>query len=130
MKWLASQGLDTTSTHLRNGAGLSRDVRLSAFSLVSLLRTAYNSRYMPEFVSSLSLSGLDGTMMRRFRDDELLGRAHMKTGSLDHVTAIAGYFQARSGERFLVAAIQNYQDVHRGTGEEVQAALLMWLNRR
>jgi len=52
----------------------------------------------------------------------------MKTGSLDHVTAIAGYFQAASGKRYLVAAMQNHPDVHRGPGEEVQAALLSWLD--
>jgi D-alanyl-D-alanine carboxypeptidase len=44
------------------------------------------------------------------------------------VTAIAGYFQANSGKRFLVAVMQNHTDIHRGPGEEVQAALLRWLN--
>ena len=52
----------------------------------------------------------------------------MKTGSLDDVSAIAGYFQARSGKRYLVAAMQNHTDVHRGPGEEVQTALLRWLD--
>lgn len=130
LEWIEKKGLDTTATRLKNGAGLSREVRVSAKTLVELLRVAYDSRFMPEFVSSLSLSGLDGTLSRRFRNGELTGRAHMKTGSLDHVTAIAGYFQSRSGERYLVSALQNYEDVHRGPGDEVQAALLKWLNRR
>ena len=51
----------------------------------------------------------------------------MKTGSLDDVTALAGYFQSRSGSRFLIAVVQNYTNVHRGPGEEVQTALLNWL---
>jgi D-alanyl-D-alanine carboxypeptidase/D-alanyl-D-alanine-endopeptidase (penicillin-binding protein 4) len=111
-----------------NGAGLSRDVRMTSKMLVDLLRFGFDSRYMPEYVSSLSLSGLDGTLSRRFRNGSLTGKAHMKTGSLDHVSAIAGYFQAASGRRFLVAAMQNHTDIHRGPGEEVQAALLSWLD--
>jgi len=82
---------------------------------------------MPEYLSSLSLSGLDGTLSRRFRDSALTGQAHMKTGSLDHVSAVAGYFQAQSGKRFIVVALLNYTDVHRGPGKEVQEMLLRWL---
>ena len=46
---------------------------------------------------------------------------------MDHVTAIAGYLQSRSGRRFSVVALHNYEDIHRGPGEEVQHALLRWL---
>ena len=128
LDWLGRHGLATTEMKLENGAGLSRDVRLTSKMLVDLLRLGFESPYMPEYVSSLSLSGLDGTLSRRFRNGALTGKAHMKTGSLDHVTAIAGYFQAASGKRYLVAAMQNHPDIHRGPGEEVQAALLSWLD--
>ena len=100
---------------------------MSAEVLGKILRYGWESPYMPEFMSSLSLSGLDGTLARRFRDDPLTGKAHIKTGRLDNVTAIAGYLQARSGNRYAVVALQNHTDVHRGPGEEVQAALLRWL---
>jgi len=126
-QWLNENGFLSDDIRVANGAGLSRDARLTSKLLVDLLRFAYRSPYMPEFVSSLSLSGLDGTLSRRFRNSNLAGRAHMKTGSLDNVTALAGYFQSRSGSRFLIAMMQNYTDVHRGPGEEVQAALLSWL---
>jgi D-alanyl-D-alanine carboxypeptidase/D-alanyl-D-alanine-endopeptidase (penicillin-binding protein 4) len=66
-------------------------------------------------------------LRRRFGDTDLVGKAHLKTGSLDHVTAIAGFLQSRSGRRFAVVAMQNYEDVHRGPGEEVQEAILRWL---
>jgi D-alanyl-D-alanine carboxypeptidase/D-alanyl-D-alanine-endopeptidase (penicillin-binding protein 4) len=92
-----------------------------------LLRYAWHSPLMPEFVASMSLSGIDGTLARRFRDESLTGIAHMKTGSLDHVSSIAGYVQAQSGDRFIVVALQNYENVHRGTGDEVHTALLRWV---
>jgi len=126
--WLAERKLDFPELNFDNGAGLSRVSRLTAAHLGDLLRYAWHSPLMPEFVSSMSLSGLDGTLTYRFRNDDLAGRAHMKTGSLDHVAAIAGYLQARSGDRFIVVALQNYHNVHRGTGEEVQAALLRWVD--
>lgn len=86
---------------------------------------------MPEYMASLSLTGLDGTLERRFpKTSPIAGKGHMKTGSLDDVTAIAGYLQARSGERYIVVSLQNYPGVHRGTGEEVQHALLAWLYDR
>jgi D-alanyl-D-alanine carboxypeptidase/D-alanyl-D-alanine-endopeptidase (penicillin-binding protein 4) len=112
---------------IANGAGLSRSSRITAKNLGSLLRYAYESPFMPEYLSSLSLSGLDGTLSRRFRDSELKGQAHMKTGSLDDVSAVAGYFQAQSGRRFIVVTLLNHTDIHRGPGEEVQEMLLRWL---
>ena len=85
---------------------------------------------MPEYMSSLSISGLDGTLARRFRNGPLTGKAHIKTGSLDHVSAIAGYLQSKSGGRFIVVALQNHPYIHRGPGEEVQEALLRWVYDR
>jgi len=126
-KWLAERGLSSTDMHLANGAGLSRNSRVTAKHLSGLLRYAYDSPYMPEYVSSLSLSGLDGTLRRRLRNNGLSGKAHMKTGSLDHVSAIGGYLQSRSGKRYIVVAMLNHTDVHRGPGEEVQESLLRWL---
>lgn len=126
-QWLEEHGMDFAELRIDNGAGLSRDSRVTARQLGSMLRYAYESPYMPEYLSSLSLSGLDGTLSRRFRDSALTGQAHMKTGSLDHVSAVAGYFQAGSGKRFIVVTLVNHTDVHRGPGEEIQEMLLRWL---
>jgi D-alanyl-D-alanine carboxypeptidase/D-alanyl-D-alanine-endopeptidase (penicillin-binding protein 4) len=125
--WLEDKGLQTGAINLENGAGLSREARITPKALASLLMFAWKQPYMPEFLASMSLSGLDGTLRRRFRNTELVGKAHLKTGSLDHVTAIAGYLQSRSGRRFAVVALQNHEDIHRGPGDEVQEALLRWL---
>lgn len=129
-QWLVQEGLDSPAMFLDNGAGLSRTSRMTANQLAALLRFAYAKPYMPEFLASMSVAGLDGTMLRRFRDDRLTGRAHVKTGSLDHVAAIAGYVQSRSGDRYAIVAMQNHEDIHRGPGEEVQEALLRWVYSR
>ena len=127
-EWLTDHGLDASGVVLSNGSGLSREGRVTAQQMAEMLRFAYSRPYMPEFLSSMSLTGLDGTTSRRFDDsDQLTGRAHVKTGSLDHVSAIAGYLQARSGERYIIVTMQNFEDVHRGPGEEVQEALFRWV---
>ena len=100
---------------------------MSAEDFGALLAFAWRQPTMPEFVASMSLSGLDGTLSHRFRRSPVTGNAHLKTGSLDHVTAIAGFLQSRSGRRFSVVALQNHTDIHRGPGDEVQEALLRWL---
>ena len=125
--WLAENTPGVDDLWLDNGAGLSRDARISAEDFTEILGFAWRQPYMPEFAASLALSGHDGTLRGRFDDAELTGQAHLKTGSLDHVTAIAGYMQSRSGRRFAVAVLHNHEDIHRGTGEEVQWAVLRWL---
>lgn len=125
--WLKDRNMDFAELKLGNGAGLSRSSRMTARHLGAMLRYAFDSPYMPEYMSSLSLSGLDGTLSRRFRDSDLTGQAHMKTGSLDHVSSVAGYFQSRNGKRYIVVTFLNHTDIHRGPGQEVQEALLRWL---
>ncbi len=125
--WLAEKTPEVASLQLDNGAGLSREARINAKDFAIILRYAWRQPYMPEFSSSLALSGHDGTLSERFDDRQLTGQAHLKTGSLDHVAAIAGYMQSQSGRRFAVVVLQNHEDIHLGPGEEVQTALLRWL---
>lgn len=126
-RWLTENGFETSAMAIENGAGLSRNTRITAKNLSALLHFAWQQPYMPEYLASLSISGLDGTLKRRFSESVLVGKAHLKTGSLDHITAIAGYLQSRSGRRFTIVAMQNDIDIHRGPGQEVQEALLLWL---
>ena len=106
-QWLAAHGLNMPGLVLDNGCGLSRIARISAADLNALLRSAWQSPVMPEFVSSLPLAGEDGTLRRHFRDPDTAGRIHAKTGTLDGVLSLAGYAQARSGQRYTFAALVN-----------------------
>jgi len=126
--WLQQRGLEFSELAFDNGAGLSREARMTAADFAAMLRFAWQQTYMPEYAASMSLAGLDGTLTNRLDNLLLEGSAHLKTGSLDHVSAIAGYLQSRSGRRFVVVMLQNHTDIHRGPGEEIQEALLRWLH--
>jgi D-alanyl-D-alanine carboxypeptidase/D-alanyl-D-alanine-endopeptidase (penicillin-binding protein 4) len=70
---------------------------------------------MPELMSSLPLSGQDGTLRRM---TGAAGRAHLKTGSLRDVAGVAGYVLAASGRRYVLVAL-----VHDPQAPAARAAL-------
>ena len=123
---LAENNIDTTGIEIENGSGLSRKAKISARQMGSLLETAYRDAYMPEFMASLSLPGIDGTLVNRFRKEALRGRSHLKTGTLNFVTAISGYMLNRNGKRFVIVIQHNGKKTGAGRGEKVQNALLRW----
>ena len=107
--WQERIGTDDAPT-LDNGAGLSRQERISAQALAHLLQTAYRSPVMPELMSSLPIVGVDGTLKRSRSQSS--GSAHLKTGSLRDVAAVAGYVLAASGQRYVLVAIANHANAH------------------
>ena len=123
---LTERGIDTSTLMLQNGAGLSRDERASTQFLIDLLKVAHDSPYAPEFIASLSLGGLDGTTRGRFDASELVQVMHLKTGRLDHVSAVAGYVHAANHELYLVAVVMNSPEAHRGPGQELEEAVLRY----
>lgn len=125
-EFLERRGLVFPELDIGNGAGLARETRISARSLGRLLLAADRSPYRAEFIASLALAGMDGTTRKRFRNEEMAGHMHLKTGTLNGVRAIAGYVDSRSGRRFVVVMIQNAA----GWGDDAQDALLRWTYRQ
>ncbi len=104
-RWWRAQVSDTDLPVLDNGSGLSRTERVTAQGLARLLQVAYASPLMPELMSSLPITGLDGTL--RNSRSKARGTAHLKTGTLRDVAAIAGYVLAQNGRRYAVVMIVN-----------------------
>ena len=128
--WLNTNGIPKQQLILDNGSGLSRETRISAKTLGKFLVKAFKNPYMPEFVASLPISALDGSLGKRFVNEPLAGRLHIKTGLLDHVRSLAGYMLDASGKTLVVVAIQNYPNIHQGLGTQIQDQLLRWLYHR
>lgn len=123
--WLASKGMVFPELVIENGSGLSRLERISARHLGELLEHAYASPVMAELMSSLPMLSVDGTVMRRLQDSPLQGKAHLKTGSLNGVRAIAGYVLDEKGRRWAVVFIVNHSLA--GATKLAQDALLDWV---
>lgn len=125
---LREQGIDVRGWVIENGSGLSRDERLTAEGLAGLLDTAWHSPLMPEFMSSLAISGVDGTLRRRLRSDHTRGMAHLKTGTLRDARALAGYVLGASGRRYALVVLIN--DDRAATTGKFLDAVVEWLAAR
>ncbi len=122
--WLTQKGISANGLVVENGSGLSREERISPLTMAEILNAAFMSPVMPELVSSLPIAGRDGTMSKRLRDDPIAGKAHIKTGAINDVRAIAGYVLAKSGRRYLIVCMINHPNAK--AGRQVLNRLLSW----
>ena len=123
----AGRGLEFPELVIGNGSGLSREALMSGDSMARLLASAWKSRYAPEFLASLSLGGLDGTLKQRFGRIDDPSRIRMKTGTLRNVSTIAGYVTGKSGKQYVVVVDVNHPGAQNGVGEMIQAAVIDWV---
>lgn len=124
--WLDAHAGTTPPTRVVNGSGLARETRITPAQLAALLRWAWSQPWMPELLASLPVAGLDGTLSRQpGRFGTAVGRAHLKTGSLRDVVALAGIVDAPSGRRWVLVAIVNHAQAQSARG--VLDALLRWV---
>lgn len=135
-RWLAGQGLTMPELVLENGAGLSREERISTLHLGQLLEHAQiapatRQASLPALSDglllqqSLPIIGVDGTMRKRLINQSVAGNGWIKTGSLDDVRAIAGYVRNAAGEVYVVVSFIN--DSQAGAARAAHDVLLQWI---
>ncbi|MBF2758987.1 MAG: D-alanyl-D-alanine carboxypeptidase/D-alanyl-D-alanine-endopeptidase [Ectothiorhodospiraceae bacterium AqS1] len=129
-QWLEAKRIESAGLFLDNGSGLSRQSRVTARTLGEILLAAHEGPLMAEFVSSLPLLGIDGTLKRRLKKTGLVGRVHAKTGLIDDVRSLAGYLHGADGRDFVVVVLHNQPGAHYGQGTRLQDSLLRWLWER
>jgi D-alanyl-D-alanine carboxypeptidase/D-alanyl-D-alanine-endopeptidase (penicillin-binding protein 4) len=127
-EWLAARQWVFPELVVENGSGLSRRERISAGNLGRMLLAAWRSPVMAEFVSSLPVVAVDGTMKKRLRERAVAGHAHIKTGSLKDVRAIAGYVRDTQGRVWALVFFVNHARAAAAQG--AQDALLEWLHQQ
>ena len=125
--WLSQSGVAMPALHIDNGAGLSRDARISAQGLAALLETAVRLPWWPEFLGSLPIAEVDGSLKKRFHNLAQPGRLRLKTGLLKDVRALAGYVIDRKGDIWVVVILHNGPRATQPVGIEIQHQLLKTL---
>ena len=80
-----------------DGSGLSRRNRATPREVVRLLERMNNQDVARSFRASLAVAGATGTVKRRMRRTPAAGRCQVKTGTLNGVSALAGYCRAAAG---------------------------------
>ncbi|MGO9931370.1 MAG: D-alanyl-D-alanine carboxypeptidase/D-alanyl-D-alanine-endopeptidase [Steroidobacteraceae bacterium] len=125
-EWGREHGLDLQGIDIDNGSGLSRSTQISVRQLAMILSVAYHSRFAPEFMASLPLAGMDGTLRSRMKGSPQ-GSVRLKTGHLDAVSGVAGYVTGASGRTFVLASLVNHIRADDGAAEPLHAALVAWM---
>ncbi|MCG3172392.1 MAG: hypothetical protein GMKNLPBB_00542 [Myxococcota bacterium] len=106
--FLEKAGLPRGSYIMTNGSGLSEDSRFSADQLVRVLEYMFRQPVLfPEYASSLSIAGADGTLRSRMTRLDPPWRVRGKTGSLDNVASLSGYIQTAGGDWVAFSAMIN-----------------------
>ncbi len=123
-EFLIREKVRLDSIEMVNGAGLSRNTKVNTEDLSLLLEKAYNSLYMPEFISSLSNMGIDGTLKNRGKNLSVAKHAYFKTGSIQNVSAIAGYIFDKNNDVKVFVFIAN--DPKASESSKIQDELIEW----
>ena len=111
---------------IRDGSGLNKASRISAELLAQLLLKFSQKK---SFKESLPISGVSGTLKDRFSGPGLKGSIKAKTGTLNHVTSLAGYITTQNSRELAFALIINGPKVGQGGSLSFQEKLLFEIYR-
>lgn len=106
-RFLKTCGIDQRNARFVDGSGLARQNLVSARALVSLLRVMDRHPAAASFKSSLAVAGVDGTLAYRLPNGKSSRRILAKTGTMTHVSGLAGYAETDGGERIVFAMLCN-----------------------
>lgn len=128
-EWVAEQGLRPERVHLVNGSGLTHSNRLRPGDLGFLLHKLYHQLDVgPEFLQSLAVGGIDGTIHHRFHGSSV-GQVRAKTGTLFGVSVLSGYVGDRPGVLVFCIFVQGFRGRRLESIRHAQARLVETLLR-
>jgi D-alanyl-D-alanine carboxypeptidase/D-alanyl-D-alanine-endopeptidase (penicillin-binding protein 4) len=110
---------------LNDGSGLSHGNKVRATDVVGLLAAMSTNRW---FTASLAVAGRSGTLSDRMRRGAAAGRCSGKTGTLNGVTALAGYCPVKNGGKLAFAILMVGTSSYKGRSRQdrIVQALASW----
>ncbi|HYP13843.1 MAG TPA: D-alanyl-D-alanine carboxypeptidase/D-alanyl-D-alanine-endopeptidase, partial [Bryobacteraceae bacterium] len=105
-KLLAEAKVESSGYYLTDGSGLSRQNLITPKTTTSLLAFMHSSPHGEAWVVTLPIGGIDGTLYNRF-DKKPRPDVRAKTGTISHVSALAGYLLRKDGRRYAFAIMAN-----------------------
>lgn len=107
-KFTQQLGLNDKNMVFSNASGFTRDNRITAAQLgkfLTLMQADFT--VFPEFLMSLPIAGVDGTLRKRMKGGKAERWVRAKTGLLNGVVGLAGYAGETDGEILSFACIFN-----------------------
>ncbi len=101
-------GLPENQFQIESPSGLTRDNKFSAYAIWKILQhLRIDFRVQPEFLSSLPIAGVDGTLKKRMKQSPAERWVRAKTGYIDNVVSLAGYAGLDNGQVISFGFIYN-----------------------
>ena len=105
-RWLENKGLPATNAYFADASGLSRKNRITTKLVVLFLDKMRYFNDFKAYQSTLSITGVRGTLAKRFVNSELSGKFFGKTGTLSNVFALSGFLY-KNEKPIIISIIQN-----------------------
>ena len=105
--WFEKKGINANEFFIENGAGLSRDSYANSLLFQEILAFIIASDWKSEIISSLPITGIDGTLKSMFKEKSFSNATHLKTGRLKNVFALSGFMKSSKGEEYIVTFVLN-----------------------
>jgi len=110
---------------IKDGAGLSRDNRMTPQDFVIILQAAYADPVLKTMLfNSLPRSGISGSLKYRMSQKLLLGNVYAKTGSMKGISTLSGYLKSNSGKIFVFSIMVNNLSSFIIPGRDLQDKIL------
>ncbi len=116
-------GILPGETYFSDGSGLSREDLVAPHAAVKLLLHMAHSPHFHVWFDSLPVAGIDGTLAHRLLTDDVKGKIHAKTGSVEHVNTLSGYMDLPSGKRLAFSIMANNHPLANKAGQETLDAI-------
>ena len=105
-RWLENKGLPATNAYFADASGLSRKNKITSKLVVLFLDKMRYFNDFKAYQSTLSITGVRGTLAKRFVNSELSGKFFGKTGTLSNVFALSGFLY-KNDKPIIISIIQN-----------------------
>ena len=105
-RWLENKGLPVTNAYFADASGLSRKNKITTKLVVLFLDKMRYFNDFKAYQSTLSITGVRGTLAKRFVNSELSGKFFGKTGTLSNVFALSGFLY-KNDKPIIISIIQN-----------------------
>lgn len=103
--FLTKIGIQENQYHLDDGSGLSKKNKATPDTMTTLLKYMYSHKNAGIFVKSLPVSGTDGTLQNRLKDEPFKSRVKAKTGYVYGARTLSGYVQTLNNEEIIAFSI-------------------------
>ena len=118
-EFFKSIGIEENDVVLFDASGLSRRDLVTPQAVVQLLEYVAQQPWGPIFRSTLPIAGEDGTLAERMKNTPAARRIWAKTGSREHVNALAGYATTAHGEKLVFAILGNNHNLRNSAATAV-----------